>query len=95
MYPRFLRNYFIPRAFRDGLRLNRASAVPGAPNVVPRNDLDEAAGLDVANFNESTVKEEDIWWVPGNSLCSPFPLDCTRSTTWVSVVVDVQPEFYK
>ena len=56
MYPRFLRNDLVPRAFRDGLRMIRASAIPDASHVVSRNDLNEAAGLYVADFDESAVE---------------------------------------
>jgi hypothetical protein len=92
MYPRFLRNDLIPRTFRDGLRVVRASAVPDASHVVSGDYLDEATGLYVADFDESAVEEEDVGWVPGDPLCCPFPLDCAYPTTWVSVFVDIQPE---
>jgi hypothetical protein len=93
MYPRFLRNDLIARAFRDGLRLVRASAVPDASHLIPGDHLDQSAGLYVANFNESAIEEQDVGWVPGNSFCRSFPLDCTHTTAWISVFVDIQPEF--
>jgi len=91
VYPRFLRNDLVPRTFRDGLRVARASAVPDASYIVSGDDLDEAAGLHVADFNESAVEEEDVGWVPCGSLCCAFPLYCAY-TTWVSMFVDIQPE---
>lgn len=93
MYPRFLRNYLVQRAFRDSLRLIRASVAPDASNIVPGNYLGEAAGFYVANFNESIIEQEDVGWVPGNSLRCSFPLDFTHTRTWVSLFVDIQPEF--
>ena len=93
MYPWFLRNHFIPRAFGDGLRLTRASSVPDASHIVPGNNLNEAAGLYVANLNESAIEQEDVGWVPGNSLRRSFPLNCAHATAWVSMFVDVQSEF--
>ena len=71
----------------------RTSPVPDASYVVSRNDLDEAAGLYVADFNESAVEEEDVGWVPGDPFCCAFPFDCACTTAWVSVFVDIQPEF--
>jgi len=89
MYSGFLGNNFVPRAFRDGLRVIRASAVPDASHVVSGDDLDEAAGLYVANLDESAVEEEDVGWMPGNPLCCAFPLDCAYATAWVTMFVDV------
>ena len=70
----------------------RASAVPDASHVVPGDDLDKTAGLNVADFDESTVEEQDVGRMPGNPLRCAFPFDCTHTTTWVSVFVDIQPE---
>jgi len=89
VYPRFLRNDLIPRTFRDGLGMVCASAIPYTSYVVSGDDLDEAAGLYVTDFNESGVEEEDVWWMPCDPLCCAFPFDCAYTTTWVSVFVDI------
>ena len=92
VYPGFLRNDLIPRSFRDGLGVIRAPTIPDASHVVARDDLNEAAGLDVSDLDESAVEEENVGRMPGNSLCRAFPLDRTYATAWVSVFVDVQSE---
>ena len=94
VYPGFLRDDFIPRTFRDGLRVIRASAVPDTSHVVSGDDLDETACLNVSDLDESAVEEEDVGWVPGDSLCCAFPLDCAYATARISVFVDIQSEFY-
>ena len=76
------------------MRVIRASAVPDASHVVSGDDLDEAAGLDVSDLDESAVEEENIGCVPGDSLCCTFPLDRTYAAAWVTVFVDVQSVFY-
>jgi len=91
VYPGFLGKDFVPRTFRDGLRVIRASPVPGASHVISGDGLHEAAGLYVADLNESAVEEEDVGWMPGNPLCSAFPLDRT-SMGRVCVFVDIQPK---
>ena len=42
------------------MRVVRASAVPGVSYIVPGDDLNETAGLYVADFNEPAVEEEDV-----------------------------------
>lgn len=56
--------------------------------------MDELAGLDVSDLNESAVEEEDVECVPDDSLCCAFPLDCTYAGAWVTEFVDIQSEFY-
>jgi len=92
MYPGFLRDNLVPGTFRDCLRMVRASAVPDASHFVSGDDLNEAAGLYVTDFDESAVEEENVGCMPGDPLCCAFPLDCTYTTAWISVFVDVQPE---
>ena len=75
------------------MRVIRASTIPDTSYVVSGDDLDEAARLYVADFNESAVEEKDVRWVPGDPLCCSFPLDCGYTTTRVSVFVDIQPKF--
>jgi len=94
VYPGLMRNDPIRRPFQDGLGVIGAPAVPYTSNIISGNDLDEAAGLDVSDLDESAVEKEDVGWVPGNSLCCAFPLDRTYVTDWVSIFVNVQPELY-
>ena len=94
VYPRSLRNNLILRSIRDGLRVIRAPAIPCTSHIISRNDLDEPAGLDVSDLDESTVEKEDVGRVPGNPLCCAFPLDRTYATAWVPMCVNVQPELY-
>jgi len=91
MHPGFLGNYFVPGTFGVGSRVVRASVVPDALHVISGDDLDEAAGLHVSDLDESAVEEEDVGWVPGDPLCSAFPLDRTYIAR-VSMFVDVQPK---
>ena len=72
--------------------MTRASAIPDASHVVSGDDLDEAASLYVADFDELTVEKEDVWWMPGHPFCRSFPLDCAYATAWVSMFVDIQPK---
>jgi hypothetical protein len=51
------------------------SAVPDTPNIVTRDDLCEPAGLDVPDFDEAGVKEEDVGWVVRGAFGGAFPLD--------------------
>jgi len=92
VYPGFLRNDLIPRSFRDSLGVIRAPSVPYTSHIISGNDLDEPAGPDVSDLDESTVEKEDVGWVPGNPFCYPFPLDRICATAWVSMLVNVQSE---
>ena len=92
VYPQFLRDDLVQRTFRDCLRVVRASTVPDASYVVSGDDLDEAAGLYVADFNKLVVGEEDVGWMSRDPFCCGFSLDCAHMTTWASVFVDIQPE---
>jgi len=58
-----------------------ASAIPDTLYVISGDDLDEVAGLYVTDFNESGVKEEDVWWMTCDPLCFAFPFDCAYTTT--------------
>ena len=94
MHPGLLRNNLTPRSFRDSLRVIRAPPIPYTSHIISENDLDEPASLDVPNLDESAIEKEDVGRVPGNSLCCSFPLDHSYATAWVSMIVDVQSEFY-
>jgi len=91
MYPGLMRNDLI---LREGLGVTCAPAVPYTSNIISGNDLDEAAGLDVSDFDESAVEKEDVRRVPGNPLCRAVPFDRTYVTDWVSMLVDVKSELY-
>ncbi len=44
---------------------NYATAIPGAADILPGDNLREAAGLDVSDFDEGRAEEDDIWRMPG------------------------------
>ena len=79
MYYRFLQD--VPRTFRDGAGVVRASIVSVASYVGSRDDLNETAGLYIAGFNEPAVEEEDVRCVPCDPLCCAFLLDRPYITT--------------
>lgn len=47
----------------------------------------------MADLNESTVKEEDVRMVKGDTLSATFPFDRAQTTARVAVFVDVKAEF--
>ena len=49
----------------------------------------------MSHLDETRVKDKDVWWVPGDVLCSTLPLDGTLGATRVAVAVHIQPEFYE
>ena len=94
MYVGLLRSHLTPGVLRYRLILVRTSAIPGATNIISGDGLDETASFNVANFDESAVKEQDVGRMPGNPLRCAFPLDCTHMTAWVSMFVDIYPELW-
>jgi hypothetical protein len=70
----------------------RPASVPDASEIVTRYDLTQAPSFDVSHLDETRVKDKDVWWVPGNVLCSTLPLDGTLGATRVAVAVHIQPE---
>ena len=49
----------------NAIGANYASAIPGAADVLPDNDLGETAGLDMSYLDEGWAKEDNIGWMPG------------------------------
>ena len=73
-------------------RRRPSAPVPDASQVVSGDDLAKPPGFDVSHFDEARVKDEDVWWVPGDVLGSAFPFDGALGTTWVAMAVHIQPE---
>lgn len=51
-----------------------STAVPQAMHVIPGNDLRKPPGLDVADFDKPSIKQEDVGSVEGD----PFGGSCKR-----------------
>ena len=59
----------------DHVSAHEAAPVPDAANVVAGDDLGKATCLDVADLDEATVEQKDIWWMPRDMLRRALPLD--------------------
>ena len=79
----------LQRTLEDGLRLVCAPTIPGALDIISCNYLGKIAGICMADFNELSVEEQDVGWVPSNPLCLAFPLNCHCLVTWLSMLVNI------
>jgi hypothetical protein len=71
----------------------QSTAVPEAAHVVARDDLREAACLDVADLDESGVEEEDIGVVQCYAFRRPLPFDGPdRRPTGIAMFVNIEAE---
>lgn len=72
-----------------------ATAIPDTSKLVPGNNLGQKTSRDMSHFDESRVKEEDIWPMHGHSFRSALPLNRARGTAWRSMFVHVDAEFWE
>lgn len=92
IYPQFPRSFILaPRTLRGGLKVIYVSPIPDASDFVSRDDLDEMAGICVANLDELAIEEQDMRWIPDDPISCALPPN-RISTTRVSMFVDIQPK---
>lgn len=68
------------------------AAVPGAARVRARDDLEQLAGMDVADLNEVPAEEEKPWRVECDRLGESLPVDGLEAARWLAVLLDVEAE---
>jgi hypothetical protein len=90
VHPRLLNHSFILTIW---MRTGEVPAIPETVDIVARYDLGQAAGLDVSDFNEAGVEEEDVGSVKGDFDGCAFPLDGYKRAAGFSVFVDEETEF--
>ena len=51
------------------------ATIPRASNFIARDDLCQAPGCDMSDFDEARVEQEDIRRMEGDALCCSFPFN--------------------
>jgi hypothetical protein len=74
-------------------RVRNTAAVPDASDIVSRDDLRQPPRVNVPDFDEARVEEEDIGRMACDTLGRTFPFNDNARTDRIAVLVDMQTEF--
>ena len=67
----------------------RPPTIPDAADVVTRDDLRETTCLDVTNFNEPAVEQQDVGGMPCNPFSSSFPFNRSGLPAGVTMSINI------